>query len=415
MYFWSFYDRYNHAEAITQLKSIMIEWERVKTIRTKRNLSRTQLADRANVSARQIARIESAEAPLAVRSATVERLAKALDVEVAVLRGQAPLPESLCHEGTGEMKIDGSSLADLRGAKGWSRRKLAERSHVSERQIARLEAAKTAMQVRATTLDRLKRALDVDADALTGGGLPPATSPVRRDHQVSTKVSPGTRLAYDLVNRRYGVGVRHIVTLGPMLFALLAEGCLGRRREKLAQVKELKASLGALAAEDDTFYFAGYTGDIHEGIAAEEKSIAEADIRGEVVRREGLASGRFKEDDLFAVTPFAIYLEELADEIGKPGLINFAYFDDDFLDDFDWDDLFGADPYQCCLDELRTITGGSVRARRALERGDVRVTSIPSDLMTEAATRQRVEWLESKLCEFPQETPEAPSASSGAE
>ena len=73
------------------------------------------------------------------------------------------------------------------------------------------------------------------------------------------------------------------------------------------------------------------------------------------------------------------------------GVINFACFDEEFLDDFDWDDLFGADPYQSCLDELRTITGGSVRARRALERGDVRVTSIPSDLwrMVEFAAGKR--------------------------
>ncbi|MCY3840463.1 MAG: helix-turn-helix transcriptional regulator [Gammaproteobacteria bacterium] len=367
-----------------------------RTIRSHRNLSRQQLADKANVSARQIARIETAASPISLRTTTLERLAKALDVDVEVLLGRAPLPEGMDAANEAEMKIDGRSLADLRGAKGWSRRYLAEKSRVSQRQIARLEAAATT-RVRATTLERLTHALDCDRDALAGDGPPVATPPTRRGHTVSAKVSAGTRLAYDLLTRRYGVGVKHIITLGPMLFTLLAEGCLARRREKLAQVKEAKDRLGAFAAEDDTLYFTAYNDDIQHGIAAEEQSIAEADIRGEVVRREGLAWTQFDTDDLFAVTPFAIYLEELAHQIGKPGVINFSYHDDDFFEDFAWGDLFGANPYQCCLDDLNAIADGSLRARCALERGDVRINAIPVELMNESATRDRVEWLERRL------------------
>ena len=105
---------------------------------------------------------------MTVRRATVERLATALDVDAAVLDGTVPFPEDLEGWASAETKIDGERLQHFRTAKRWSRRRLAEKSRVSERQIARLEAAEATVPVRATTLSRLKAALGVDARELSG-------------------------------------------------------------------------------------------------------------------------------------------------------------------------------------------------------------------------------------------------------
>ena len=88
-----------------------------RTIRSHRNLSRQQLADKANVSARQIARIETAASPISLRTTTLERLAKALDVDVEVLLGRAPLPEGMDAannlDGASEVKCDFSILGQV--------------------------------------------------------------------------------------------------------------------------------------------------------------------------------------------------------------------------------------------------------------------------------------------------------------
>ena len=51
--------------------------------------------------------------------------------------------------------------------------------------------------------------------------------------------------------------------------------------------------------------------------------------------------------------------------------------------------------YRVCEGELQKITGGSRAAEQALESGRVRITQIPTALMTEDALHERVAWLES--------------------
>lgn len=47
-----------------------------------------------------------------------------------------------------------------------------------------------------------------------------------------------------------------------------------------------------------------------------------------------------------------------------------------------FDPLWGAMPYTVCRDILNDLTGGSNFARRALERGDARLSEIPKDLLS---------------------------------
>ena len=63
-------------------------------------------------------------------------------------------------------RIDPDRLIQLRAARGLSRQRLAKSSHVSARQIARLEVAEEPVDVRATTMSRLASTLDVEPAVL---------------------------------------------------------------------------------------------------------------------------------------------------------------------------------------------------------------------------------------------------------
>ena len=368
----------------------MIDPDRLRAIRTSRNLSRDRLADEAKVSARQIARIEGAAENVTARATTIERLAQALTVRPAVLSGDAPLPADVDSSEPSQAQIDAKRLRELRRRKRWSRQRLAKESKVSERQIARIEAAEGVTAVRATTVDRLARALRTDASTLKE----PLESdePIPGDVRIRARVSPKIRLAYDLIERRYGPSAEQLFVLAPLLFVLLAEKSLARRREKLEQVREAKERLESFTKEDKNLYFTSYLTDVNEGLAYESMSIEKADLLGDVIRDETDAMAWFGEDDIFAVTPFADYLCEFAAEIG-PGGVSFGV-------DLVLDDFWGVEPYEICLDELNEVTGGSQRAKWALEYGDVRLLDIPFFLNLEDDPKWkelRALWLESKL------------------
>ena len=72
-----------------------IDPKRLTELRKRKGLSQTQLATRAKISPRQIARIESeASAGSTARDKTLNNLAKALDVEPNVLTGEMPSPSA---------------------------------------------------------------------------------------------------------------------------------------------------------------------------------------------------------------------------------------------------------------------------------------------------------------------------------
>ena len=368
----------------------MIDPERLKALRKSRNLSRDRLADAAQVSTRQIARIEGATESVTTRGTTIERLAQALKVDPDVLSGDAPLPSDVDSTAPVEAPIDPQRLRDLRRLKRWSRDRLAKESKVSVRQIARIETAETVIAVRATTVDRLARALRTDPSTLKE----PLESdqPIPGGVRISARVSPQIRLAYDLIEHRYGPSAEQLIVLAPLLFVLLAEGSLVRRRQKLEQVLETKDRLESFAKGDKNLYFTSYVTDVNEGLAYESMSIEKADLLGDVLRNETCAMASFGEDDLFAVTPFADYLCDLAAHI-DPGIVSFGV-------DLVLDDFWGAEPYEICRDELNEVTGSSQRAKWALEYGDVRLPEIPWFLKLDDDQKwkqMRVLWLESKL------------------
>lgn len=75
-----------------------IDPDRLKDLRQRNRLTRTQLADKSKISQRQITRLENDDkAANTARERTVHELAKALGVEPGVLTGERPLPDAIGH------------------------------------------------------------------------------------------------------------------------------------------------------------------------------------------------------------------------------------------------------------------------------------------------------------------------------
>ena len=82
-----------------------IEPKRLTELRKHKGLNQTQLATRAKISPRQIARLESeASAGSTAREGTINNLAKALDVKPSVLTGEMPMPEASAHSSLGRVR-----------------------------------------------------------------------------------------------------------------------------------------------------------------------------------------------------------------------------------------------------------------------------------------------------------------------
>lgn len=360
-----------------------IDPQRLVALRQRRSLTRQALAAKAHVSERQLARIERGSSQ--ARQTTLERLAKALDVDVKVITGEEPLPAGDDVETSFE--IDPENLRALREGKRWSRSQLADSSRVSERQIARIESAHKPVPVRMTTFNKIAAALGADREKLTG------KSPVERSGEKGeaadfrVRVSRQLQLAYDLVSFRYGPTRREIVELAPLLFTLLAEGSLAWRRERSEQVDELIGRLKELGKHTE-LYGAAFLEYVLDGNEYERTSISNVDLMGNELRRND-----FRET--YDGVPFCEYLLKLAEEMGIAGIVDFFPNTSDATVGIDT--IWGAEPYEVCRDILGELTGGSKFARGALLRGDVRLSEIPTDLLSPESRDARVAWLEEKL------------------
>ncbi len=291
------------------------------------------------------------------------------------------------------MKINSERLRALREQKGLSRLKLAEQSGISERTIQRLEnEPHRSQKSQGHTLNNLAKALGVKEKpgVLTGDlPLPNSDKTPTSDNsdrvQMGAQVAPKTRLAYDLIKRRYGVNVTDIINMAPLFFALLAEGSLAWRREKLKEVEEAYDHLMQI----DGFWSGGSAYLQHgmdEGTFAEEESIDKADLFG-----EHLDDDMGKPFDSSKNNPFTHYLRKLANELNIPGVV-----------DVDGGVLsiasnFKFPHYDICSDELDHIANGSPDAKKALEIGFARLSEISDKLMAEDASEKRAKWLEEKL------------------
>ena len=312
-------------------------------------------------------------------------MARALDVDVKALTGERPLPA--VDDSVASFKVDPESLKVLRSGKGWSRRQLADRSSVSERQLARLETARDSVPVRMTTFKRIAEALGTDGGKLSGASSVTRNPEKLEDVGLRVRVSPQLQLAYDLVSFRYGPTRREIVELAPLLFVLLAEGSLAWRLERAEKVDALLGRLQDLG-KHTALYCASFLEYVQEGNECERASISKPDLMGNDVRREEWGDG-------YEGVPFCDYLCKLAEDMRIAGIVDFH--PDTSAATVGLGTIWGAEPYEVCRDVLGELTGESKLARRALLHGDVRLSQIPKDLLSPEAKDARVAWLEERL------------------
>ena len=358
----------------------------VKSLRIQSGLSCKQLAENAGLSVQRISDIESSDTEVDITRFKARRLARVLGVEVEIL-------EPYQSDGTtgNTHRINPECLRELRKRKNLSRRELAEKSGISERQIVRLETSDAVVPVRPTTLKKLAGALGVDGEVLAGNLKVFDPEPVHhsQDIQLSNKISSQVRLAYDLVKLRYGASQKDIINLAPLLFVLLAEGSLDWRRQYLKEVEETMERLKAFGEERKHLYFTYQQENLELGFEAEAESIKAVDLRGDTLRNRDDDNLMFDVEALYEVAPFADYLSKLSEDFGISGIVDFG----SGVTDEPW----GTEPYQLCRNALDKITGGSEQALWALEYGDVRLFDIPKELLSEQADDSRVKWLENKL------------------
>ena len=302
------------------------------------------------------------------------------------------------------MRIDPNRLRSLRKKQKFSLVKLAKKTKqvnppgITEKTIQRLEA--TSQQntaVREHTIESLVKALNVEPGVLTGELPLPESDEMLTDNpdrvQIGAQIAPKTRLAYDLIKRRYGVNVTDIINMAPLFFVLLAEESLTQRREKLKEAEEAFSRLWKI----DGFWHGSHAhGEevIREGIKAEKDSIANIDLFGEhLLDDEHYHRNAFFDEpfDSSKNNPFTHYLRKLANELNIPGVV-----------DVDGGVLsiasnFKFPHYDIWNEELDHIANSSHDAKKALEIGFARLSEIPEKLMAEDAGEERAKWLKEKL------------------
>ncbi len=295
------------------------------------------------------------------------------------------------------MKIDSERLRTLREQKRLSRLKLAERSGISERTIQRLEnESHRSQKNQEHTMNGLAKALGVELGVLTGElPLPESNKAPASDNsdrvQIGAQIAPKTRLAYDLIKHRYGVSATEIINMAPLFFALLAEGSLAQRREKLKEVEDMLVRLDEIRATGGTWSteFSQAAVFAEWGAERDEDSIASADIFGVDLLEDGVST--IPAFEPAEINPFADYLRKLASEPNISEVIDVDKGNLNFRSQYKFPD------YEVGRKELDYISNGSSKARRTLETGHVRISEIPEELMAEDAGERRVTWLEDKL------------------
>ncbi len=289
------------------------------------------------------------------------------------------------------MKIDPDRLRTLRDRKSFTRPQLEKQSGITVRTIQRLEQEPHRSQkTREDTLNRLAKALSVEPGVLTGDLPLPESDEVPVYDQ-----APKTRLAYDLIKRRYGVSRTEIINMAPLFFTLLAEGSLAWRRKKLKEVEEAYDHLMQI----DGFWSGGSAYLQHgmdEGAGGEGESIDEADLFGEHLDDSFMG----KPFDSSKNNPFTYYLRKLAEELTIPTIVDVDSGVLNIASDFKFPH------YDICNEEIDHIANGSPIARICLETGCARLSEIPEQLMAEDAGEERAKWLEDKVLDIFKEIPE---------
>ena len=199
---------------------------------------------------------------------------------------------------------------------------------------------------------------------------------------------PGVRLAYDLVERRYGFTASQLVNAAPLFFTLLAEGCLAWRRIVLAEVQEMQSRLREVVGPRHQRY-RYYARELESGSDQEELAIARNDLFDDPLDED---YDQLDALDELRRNPFADYLAKLADEFGVQAQVEIDPSQHGRVAS-----LPCVPGYRVCGEDLSGIAPLDSDAAYALQVGDVRLSEIPEELAGADKDDERLEWLEGRL------------------
>ena len=292
------------------------------------------------------------------------------------------------------MHIIPQRLRKARLDQNLSRKALAERARVSERQIQRLEDPEQASRnVRNHTVTQLADALGVGTEQLTG------VRPMSDDTQtvrIGPALVPGVALAYELIERRYKVTLGEVINMAPLLFAVVAEQSLAWRNVEAERINDAADRLVKLASS--RMRVALHGGNAVNEVGHEWEAISRPDLFNDPFP----ADYDFFPDEDWDGNPSADYLRmlveelepfwgELGDSDAGPGRIRFETYD-----------RTGAvaprvPQYSVCGDDLHEIAEPHSDALYALHAGDAHLSDIPNELLADEAAEERRAWLEDRL------------------
>ena len=198
------------------------------------------------------------------------------------------------------------TIRAIRESRGLTRADVAEKVDISERQLAKIEAGEVDLgevdlvdpnSRQAARLKKLAAGLGVTIKDLHGRT---DTARLVLDKEsrpeptvaISAMVTRRARSGFARIRNRYGWSIAQVVELAPLMFVLLAEGSLARRRRKLQEMRN--------AHEEAPVELQRFLAEFRKRLDGEERSIRNHDLRHD------LFSSRVSPD------PLIVYLFELA-------------------------------------------------------------------------------------------------------
>lgn len=285
--------------------------------------------------------------------------------------------------------ISPKNLWALRKRKGWSQKKLSEKSKVTERSIVSYEnSEKSKVSLTQRNLRKLASALKVPPEVLSGDSDLPKEE---KSLEIPLRLHRTTRLNLDLIEHKYGFTIEDIMNVAPLLFVKAAREANIFQFQKLRQDQAIwdsydssdeaakaifKDGSGALPKDfDSEEYF-----ELRQ-IAANNNDLTEAIVFENYGDENDISSH---------INPFAIYLydECTKHQLGSMDVYSSRYFD--------YFSNLSIPEYFVCDDELEKVTCGSHEAGKALKHGVVTLEDIPDELREPREAGKRVAWLEGK-------------------
>lgn len=290
--------------------------------------------------------------------------------------------------------IHPAALKNYRDQKRWTQEQLAEatkgKNRVSLPTIKRIESTKgSAYPANDRVAEGLAKALGVSVDKLAK----PLTDEAEREaslrqfgyRPLRTMLDAETALAFNMVQHIYGISIHSQVVMAPLFAALLAEGSLAWRRERVAEIEEAANRLMFLGGGHFSFANAAYRS--LDGAAQEQNSIRKRDLFGENVGSEAFDLGF----DPSQNNPFADFLDHYATQVGARTV--------SFERGSGWKTTEGMPGYRIGAELISDLTGDDPDAEYALFRGHVRLKDIPSDLLGKEHAADRIAWMIGRIPE----------------